>query len=282
MTSSFSIQPLVELGLTALEAGVYAFLLENSPATGYRIAKAIGKPTANTYKAILSLQAKGIILVEDSKTRLCRALPIDEFLNGLERRFFRIKQDAAKELAKLKPAPDDERLYHLQTPDQVYERFRHMLAKCREMALLDLFPEAVEQLKEDIENAASRDVRIAVKVYRPCEINGAETVCDPAGEKTVGRWPGLWANGVFDGSEHLIALLSRDGKLVHQAVYSANTYISWVYHSAFMHELLHGTLRSSSGGGDKIDVSDQYIRLRSFMGEEAMGYHTLIERFGDR
>ena len=282
MTSSFSIEPLVDLGLTAMEAEVYGFLVENSPATGYKIAKAIGKPTANTYKAIQSLQARGIVLVEDSKKRLCRAVPIDEFLNGLEKKFRQTKNDATKELTKLKPAPDDERLYYLQTPDQMYERFRQMLEKCQEIALLDLFPEAVTQLREEIENTVSRGIHVAVKVYIPCKIKGVEIITDPVGEKTINRWPGMWANGVIDGFEHLMALLSKDGTRVIQAVWSANTYISWVYHSAFMHELLHDTLHAFSFDKESTEIPDQYSRLQSFLGEDARGYHTLIERLDNK
>ena len=127
MSVRTSIQPLVDLGLTALESEIYTYLVQNSPATGYRVATAIGRPTANTYRAIQSLQDKGCLIVEDGASRLYRAVPMEEFLGGLERRFLRLKDAAREELAKLKPAPEDERLYYLHTPDQVYERFRRML-----------------------------------------------------------------------------------------------------------------------------------------------------------
>ncbi|MDO8629132.1 MAG: helix-turn-helix domain-containing protein, partial [Phycisphaerales bacterium] len=69
------IQTLVPLGFTPLEGEVYAILVAESPATGYRVAQAIGKPVANTYKAIESLERKGAIVVDDGESRLCRAVP---------------------------------------------------------------------------------------------------------------------------------------------------------------------------------------------------------------
>ena len=280
MKSYSSIQPFVDLGLTALEAEVYCFLVENSPATGYKIAKAIGKPTANTYKAIQSLQAKGFILIEDGANRLCRAQPVKEFLDGLEKRFNQTLQKAENELSKLKPAPDDERLYYLHTPGQVFEKFRQMLDTCEEIALLDLFPAMVDHLKKDIEKATSNGIRVAVKVYQPCAIKGAVIQLDPAGEKVIKRWPGQWANGVIDGFEHLMAFLSKDRTQVFQAVWSANTYISWVYHSAFMHELLHGALTHVPPKKENaVNIPENYLRIESFLGEKAKGYHTLMERF---
>lgn len=283
MKSFSSIQPLVDLGLTALEAEVYCFLVENSPATGYKIAKAIGKPTANTYKTIQALQAKGFIFIEDGTNRLCRAQPVKEFLDGLEKRFKQTRRKAENEFSKMKPAPDDERLYYLHTPDQVFEKLQQMLSTCEEIALLDLFPAAVEHLKKDIEKATSNGIRVAVKVYQPCEIRGAVIQVDPAGEKIIKRWPGQWANGVIDGFEHLMAFLSRDCAQVHQAVWSANTYISWVYHSAFMFELLHGALTHPSQKKENAKIfSENYLKLTSFLGQKAKGYHTLMERFGDK
>ena len=41
------VQALVDLGFTVMEAHIYVFLLSESPATGYRISRAIGKPVAN-------------------------------------------------------------------------------------------------------------------------------------------------------------------------------------------------------------------------------------------
>ena len=283
MERDFSAQPLIDLGLTALEAEAYAYLLENSPATGYRVAKAIAKPTANTYKAIQSLKEKGALIIEDGASRLCRAIPVEEFLRGLERRFLRTKEEANRELAKLKPAPADEKFYYLQTPDQVFERFRRMLKECEHIALLDLFPCGLEELRGDIERAASRGIHIGIKAYRACKVKGAEVAVAARGEETIRRWPGQWANGVVDGRHHLLAFLSRDGTRVLQAVWSTNTYTSWVYHSGLMFELLHGALsRGLVKGKGRTVLPRGYRKLEAMKGEEAPGYHMLLERFGDK
>ncbi len=276
-----TVQSLVELGLTTLEVAVYTFLVENSPATGYRVAKSIGKPTANTYRAIQSLEEKGWVLVEDSTSRLCRAVPVEEALGGLERRFQDLKAQAHRELMRLKAAPDDERLYHLSTPAQVFERLRRMLGSCETIALLDLFPRPLEEMHGDIAVAAARGITIAIKAYHPCEIPGTEIVVDARSRSTLERWPGMWANCVVDGREHLLALLSADTTAVLQAVWSAHTYTSWVYHSGLMHELLYGALAGQlDEPEEELDLSGQYRRLLAFRGEAAPGYQALLERLG--
>jgi len=68
-------RPLKALGFTETEALIYGYLVENSPATGYRISHDIGKQPPNTYKAIASLEDKGAIIVEVGERKLCRAVP---------------------------------------------------------------------------------------------------------------------------------------------------------------------------------------------------------------
>jgi sugar-specific transcriptional regulator TrmB len=283
VTRPFSVQPLVSLGLTALEAEVYAFLVENSPATGYRVAKRIGKPTANTYRAIQSLEVKGWIVVEDSRRRLCRAVPVEEALNALQQGFFDLQAKATRELAKLRPAPGDEHLYHLTTPGQVFERLRRMLKGCKEIVLLDIFPGPLEQLAGDIVSTAARNIKVAIKAYGPCNLPGTEIVLDTRPERTRGRWPGEWANCVVDGKEHLLALLSPDGTRVLQAIWSANTYTSWIFHSSLMHEMLYSALGGSLEGPQApVDLPDNYRRLCALKAKTVAGYRLLVERFGEK
>ncbi|MCP4685861.1 MAG: TrmB family transcriptional regulator, partial [bacterium] len=126
--ADLDLAPLVQLGLTRLEAEIYTFLLEKSPATGYGIAKGTGKPTANTYKALESLHNKGAIIVDDSEARLCRAVPTDELLDNFQHRFETVRNQAQTEFRKLKAAPGDSRVYQLKTPEQLVQRYRKMLS----------------------------------------------------------------------------------------------------------------------------------------------------------
>src|SRR2546423_12321018 len=125
--ASNPIQVLQDLGFTALEAEVYIFLLKESPATGYRIAQGIGKPAANTYKAIETLQLKGAVIVDDGESRRCQAVPANELLSQLERNFSKRRSEAAKALASVGGASDDLGVYQLRSREQVVERFRSML-----------------------------------------------------------------------------------------------------------------------------------------------------------
>jgi hypothetical protein len=282
MSLESCVQSLVAFGFTALEAEVYVFLLQESPATGYRVAQGIGKPVANTYKAIASLQAKGAILVEEGANRLCRAVPADELLRRLERQFQESRQRAALALSTLKASPDDDRVYHLRTWEQVEERSRQMLARCEQVCVLDLFPRPLAELRTAIVETAARGVRILVKAYAPVQIERADVIVHPHGHKVMKRWPGQWLNLVADGRESLLAFLTRDGKGVHQALWSGSAYLSWVYHSAVGSEtILAAVEQSVDKGATGAQLGDLIRSYYDLFRPSVPGYRELLHRFAD-
>jgi sugar-specific transcriptional regulator TrmB len=278
---SESVEALVGLGFTGLEAEVYSFLLQESPATGYRIAQGIGKPAANTYKAIETLEAKGAILVEEAENRLCRAVPVEELLSRLERAFAKKRERAAQALTALKEPAGDDRIYQIRSREQVIERCRTMLARCTVVALIDAFPQPLEELRGAIEEAARRKIRLGVKAYRPIEIPGVEVLVDPKGDRTIASWPGQWVNLVADGREHLISFLTPDGLGVNQAVWSGSAYLSWVYHSALASEIALAAIMSDLEQNASIErIRDRYRKYAQFFTNQEPGYRELMQRFG--
>jgi HTH-type transcriptional regulator, sugar sensing transcriptional regulator len=273
MGSQKNLESLVELGLTSLESEVYAYLVANSPASGYKVAKGIAKPAANVYKAIESLQAKGALLVEDSQTRLCRAVPAAELLAGLERRFKDLRSQAEVELGRLQASPSDQRVYQLHTPEQVLTRFGHMLAGCKRVAMLDLFPLAVERLKPEIAAAAHRGVSITLKVYMPLQIPGVKVAVAPHGPTVLRKWSGQWANGVVDGREYLVAYLSADGASVNQAMWSCSPVLSMIYYQGFVRELAMDAIETELAQGADINAIRRIAdELRASMAMKSAGY----------
>ncbi|MCP4685250.1 MAG: hypothetical protein GY867_07355, partial [bacterium] len=161
---------------------------------------------------------------------------------NFQHRFETVRNQAQTEFRKLKAAPGDSRVYQLKTPEQLVQRYRKMLSQCRRVAFLDFFPDVVELLRDDLASAARRGVKITLKVYAPVRIRGVEILVKAGGEKIVDKWPGQWANGVFDAEEYLLAFLSRDGRQVYQAVWSNNHFLSWIYYGGFVNEMMADAL----------------------------------------
>lgn len=240
--------------MSEIEALVYACLVQEGPASGYRISHAIGKPTANTYKAIASLAQQGAVQVDSGEGKLVRAIPPDELLAGLERRA-REKREAARTLLAERAArPDDDRVYSLKARDQVLERARAMLGRAREIVLADLFPGPLAALASDLAEAAARGVKVVAKVYERRDVPGVAEVPEPDAERALSEWPGQQLSLVVDADEHLLALFDEALVRVHQAVWSRSTFLSCLHHNHVAMELLHTAWkgRGSLSGSDAL------------------------------
>jgi sugar-specific transcriptional regulator TrmB len=254
------IDALTALGLTRLEAAAYAHLLRESAQTGYRVALGIGKPTANTYKALAALEEKGAVVAEGAARRVYRAVPPDELLNALERRFLDHRQSAAAGLAALRVPGDDARIYHLRSADQVVERLRAMLSGCRWLAVLDLAPWVVGRVAGEMEFAAGTGARVMVKTYEPVAIAGVEVVAahEPP---TDGPLP---INAVVDGREMVLASGPAGEPRVHRALWSANGDMAWMVHGAIVAELLFTAVeRGLEDGLSTDELEDTFEMYRS-------------------
>ncbi len=235
---SQTVRHLVELGLTALEAEIYVYLARGESATGYRVAQALGKPVANTYKAIESLQIKGAIEVEDGDSRTCRAVPPEEFLGRLEREFLDRRRKAGKELSRLaRPAADD-RLYTIRSAAQVIERARAMLGRAEKIALIDAFPGPQSLLKPDLEAAAARGVAVLLHNYDQAKVAGVTIVPEQRPAEVLGRTPGEHLSLVVDAREYLVALIRLGGAGVHQAVWTRSSIVATNQHIGMLYEMM--------------------------------------------
>lgn len=253
MSTEESVEALRALGFTGLESEVYTFLVQESPATGYRIAQALGKPAANVYKAIEALEGKETVLAEEGTPRLYRAVPTDELLMRLDRDFQGRRAQAKRALSKLHSSPQDDRVYPLRSREQVLERARTMLLHSQRLVLMDAFPDPLEALRPDIEATAARGVHVILKVFLPTELPGVEVVPNPRGEDVMAMYPGQWLILIADGAEVLIASLDTDRQTIHQAIWSRGAALSWILHASFAAEILLSTLFNALGDGTSLE-----------------------------
>lgn len=267
-------EPLRALGFSAIEAEAYVALLRESPATGYRLSHAIGKPTSNTYKAVQSLMDRGAVFVDDGESRLCRAVPPAELLAALERQFQRNKRRAADALAAVEETSGDERVYQVTTVESVWERARALLAEARVLALLDVMPAAFDVLRDDLRATAARGVEVWAKVYSEASRTpGVETLSADDPDGVLAFWPGCQVSLVVDARRHLLALLSKDATQVYQSIWSESVFLSCMQHNSLAAELL------ATGRGRDMAAASPDARKRLTLGREDLpGRRRLFER----
>lgn len=198
MAATAGIESLVALGFTDLEARVYAHLVVEGPGTGYRIASGTGKPVANTYKAIESLERKGAVLVEDGSTRVVRAVAPEQVLSGIAKRLEKERERAAKSLKKAAKTEEDTRTYAVASEDQAVQRARQMLDGAVVVALVRGSEELRGMLRGEISDAETRGIDVAEIAGEglTVAVDAAECLISPDGIWT--RNPTI-ARAIFDG-----------------------------------------------------------------------------------
>jgi sugar-specific transcriptional regulator TrmB len=228
--TSDPIQVISELGFTALEAEIYIYLLQYSPATGYRIAKDIGRSFAITYKALASLENKGAIVVDGGASRSSRAVPIEELLDQMESRLREQRERAVAAVRDLPKSAGDDRVYQLTTVDQVYERCRAMLRDSRDRVLMELFPEPLETLRDAIEEASARGVDMTARIYQPANLERVRIVMSPYGDENLRVMKSQWLALFVDGRQFLLGNLVTGAKGVYQAIWSASRLLALAFY----------------------------------------------------
>lgn len=232
MPPSDPVHSLAQLGFTNLEAEIYAFLVSESPATGYRIAQAIGKPAANTYKAIQSLERKGAVVVEDGASRQCRAVPVDELLGRMTREFQTHRDHAARALRELGQPKADDRVYQIRSMEGVTQRLRQMLVEAKGVVLASIPSSVLSEVREELLQATDRSVDVALRTDSQDELLGIETIL----RESSADLPWKELQVVVDGEQHLVAFLSREGELLN-AVWSGSGFLSLVHHRGLAAEM---------------------------------------------
>jgi sugar-specific transcriptional regulator TrmB len=166
---------LAEFGLTGLEAEIYAFLVQEWPASGYRIAQAIRKPAANTYKSLETLEQKGVILVELGEKRRYKPVLPEELFS----RWDKERSQSLKSLAKLLSTPPaetpDERVYLCRSRALAIGRAQAWIQGAETEVLVVADPATAEPLQEDSQAAVLRDINV---IFAMSSTEGLRVVVD--------------------------------------------------------------------------------------------------------
>ena len=228
-------QALVEFGFTALESEIYAFLAGESPATGYRVAQAISKPAANTYKAIQTLERKGAIVVEEGETRLCSAVAPEELLDRLAREFNHRREQAKLALTNLgAPAPDD-KLYSINSTPQLLARAEQAISESENVILILGTVNLVRRLEPALRDALSRGIDVVIKASGDVAIPGADVVWPDESTETV---PGERIQMAVDARQFLTGIVNPATDEVIQAVWSRSVVLAVLQHKSLAAEIV--------------------------------------------
>jgi sugar-specific transcriptional regulator TrmB len=266
-----------QLGFNALEAEVYIALLKQGPQTAYKVAKLLNRPTANVYKAMDTLAETGAVEVEAGATRICRAIPIRSLTRQLQVTYKNKLDNAVDCLNNLRPDIAEEGIFRLQSPDQVFQRAREMLKRCRKTLAMDAFPGTLGRLTDDIEKLAARGIEVFVEAYAPVQLSNKISLVVPrVGEAAMQHWQAQQLNLAVDGKEMLVALFNHDLTEVVQANYSSNLYLSCLMYNGLLSEhRVHQFMNAKDAGA----VENIRKKQKYFFSSDVPGIEQLFRSY---
>ena len=127
---------LVSLGFTALESEIYACLVREGSSSGYRVAQSIGKPAANTYKALETLQRKGAVVQDDAKKKTYAPIAPETLLTRLNKEFEKNRASALKAFKDANVPSSATKLVPIASIDQAIQIAKNTLATATETVVL--------------------------------------------------------------------------------------------------------------------------------------------------
>ena len=241
---------LIEMGFTAFECDIYLHLLQHGLSTGYAVAKATGKAVANTYKSIESLKAKGAVDISVGKSRQCRAVPWQQFLESHRKAYEENLAELEIALATLPAAHDDEAVYQLDNPDHVRDAALQAINEAQSVIFADIEPAILPTIKEALEHAAARGVEVRIKIYEPVELRGVITTLRENGKQVYGRTNDVKLHINADGKQDLLAIFNHDMSKVLQAFGTKSGLMNMTHYCGLLYELILTEIKQNLKAGN--------------------------------
>jgi sugar-specific transcriptional regulator TrmB len=288
-----SSEVLERLGFTPLESTIYAFLAGAGPATGYRIAQAVGKPVGNVYKAVEALEDKGAVMTsEEDATRLVRVVAVQEVVARLRGELSAACDEAVRALEVTHEEVADDHVYRLTHTSQFLRRAASMLESASQFVIMTATPGVLGQVVGDAGETFAMSIRehakrvpIAAKVYGHVDLPGVEVVEDPRGTAAVESGPGEWIVMTVDGREVLTGLFDRSSGELLMGQWTENPLLAWAMYTGLSSDLALAALRIAAGdaGAAKLPVTEilklNAARFSPFESAKSAGKLRLQQRF---
>ena len=200
------VEKLIELGFSEYEAKAYLALLTKSPVTGYELSKLSGVPRSMIYEVLGKLTGRGAAMTmrKEGATKYA-PVPAEEFLSQLQREQEDLITSLKSDLSVLASAPDLEYVWSIEGHENIMVKAMEMIRQAQTRVYLSLLPSTFPALRNALEEAVARGVRIVVYTPTDLELPGGQVVVTPMSEEALSQAGGLGLILVADGDEVLVA-----------------------------------------------------------------------------
>lgn len=203
------LETLKNLDFTEYEAKAYLALLEESPLTGYAVAKNSGVPRSKIYEVLDSLTMRGDILVSPGNTPQYAPVPARELIKNR-----RIKAEENFEMAEKAmeqfehSANERENIWNIKGHNEIIDKVKECITSAKHRILMEIWSEDYAELETELIQAANKGVAVTVVAYGEIVSDFANVYLhDMSGEITE-EYGGRWIVLSADDSEIVAGIVS--------------------------------------------------------------------------
>lgn len=154
------------LGLSEYEAKVYLALLDESPVSGYRVARNSGVPRSKVYEVLGGLVNRGLALVNHGEPVRYAPVSPGEVISRKKRELEGNIDNARESLERYVSSADSRGvIWDLTGREAILERAREMAGRAEKSLLLEIWQEDATELRGALSEAARRGVEVSVVAY---------------------------------------------------------------------------------------------------------------------
>ncbi|MBM4761770.1 TrmB family transcriptional regulator [Bacillus sp. B15-48] len=191
---------LKNLNFTEYEAKAYLTLLEESPLTGYAVAKHSGVPRSKIYEVLDSLAGRGDILVSPGNSLQYTPVPAKELIKHRRLKAEENFELAEKSLAQFEQSANDrENIWNITGRSDILEKVKTCILAAKKRILLEIWKEDFIELESELRQVATSGVKVIIIAYGEIESDFAEVYCHYMGSQMTEEYGGRWL--VFSGDD---------------------------------------------------------------------------------
>ncbi|MFT5560214.1 MAG: sugar-specific transcriptional regulator TrmB [Candidatus Azotimanducaceae bacterium] len=207
---------LQQLGFTAYESKAYVALLEAQPSGAYDIAKRSGIPSSKIYETLNKLLRKSIIRFSESNVAdnpHYVALPPDALVEQLNQQIRHRSDELLPLLGTLKSSQEPDFIWPIANIEKLIEKSTAIVQSAQKSILISCWAAELSWIKDDLEAAESRKIKIALVHFGQPETVIGATYHHPVEETLYTEKGGRGFTLVVDGEVVVIANLNEEAGL---------------------------------------------------------------------
>ena len=237
---------LQQLGLSLYEARIYLGLLTGGPQNGNELSRTSGVPSSKVYAMVERLASEGIATrTSRGNTVEYVCVPPRDLLHKLRERYSKpldYLDDVLPTIGRDGPEPE---IVQVEGLNAIVAHARTIIRASQQELVLSIWEENVAPLREDLEDADARGIKIAGMLYGDELPEFGWWQRHSYRETVASRIRGRMLTAVADGSEALIAHIPERGEAT--AVRTTNPVLTLVAEEYLIHDLTLQKAKTMTG-----------------------------------